>query len=81
MAGLAPPSVAFRSRHKPHWGFDLQVPSVADRRCNSRSSASGLWIGVQSGIPPGHAKILKSGVKRRKGWSRSASGGTPINLR
>ena len=41
MAELAPLSVAFRSRHKPHWGFDLQAPSVADRRCNSRSSASG----------------------------------------
>ena len=26
-----------------------------------------LWIGVQSGTTPGHAKILKSGVKSGKG--------------
>ena len=26
-----------------------------------------LWIGVQSGTPPGHTKILKSRVKSGKG--------------
>ena len=52
-----------------------QTPSaksaVAIRRACSASSwrvwATKVWIRVQSGTPPGHAKILKSRVKSGKG--------------
>ena len=39
-----------------------------------------LWIGIQSGTPPGHAKILKNGGKSGKGGRDRRRAESPINL-
>jgi len=59
----------------------ISVLSPSQTLATARALPAELWIGVQSGTPPGHAKILKNSVKSGKGGRDRRRAEPPINLR